>query len=93
MIERGDGSLGIKRKCELLNIVRSTIYYQPKLIDNDDAIVMNEIRDIYQETPFYGYRKITIRLRQKGFIVNRKRVQNLLTLAGIKAIYPVKKQP
>lgn len=91
IIEHGGASLSIKRKCELLNIVRSAMYYQSKSTENDDAIIMNEIRDIYQETPFYGYRKITISLRQKGHIVNHKRVQNLLTLAGIKAIYPAKK--
>lgn len=91
MIEDENTILSIKRKCELLNIVRSTLYYQPKSTENNDAIIMNEIRDIYEEMPFYGYRKITIGLRQKGFIVNHKRVQNLLTLAGIKAIYPAKK--
>ena len=69
------------------------MYYEPKSTENDDAIIMNEIRDLYQEPPFYGYRKITIGLRKKCFIVNHKRVQNLLTLAGIKAIDPAKKKP
>jgi putative transposase len=91
MIEHMGTALSLKRKCELLNVVRSTMYYQPKPIENDTAILMNEIRDIYQETPSYGYRKITIGLRQRGFVVNHKKVQNLLTLAGIKAIYPGKK--
>lgn len=91
MIEYTGTSLSIKRKCELLNIVRSTVYYQPKPLENDIAVLMNEMRDIYQETPSYGYRKITVGLRQRGFVVNHKKVQNLLTVAGIKAIYPTKR--
>jgi putative transposase len=91
MIEHGGRSLSVKRKCELLNVVRSTVYYQPKSVEDNAAVLMNEIRDIYQETPSYGYRKITIGLRQRGFVVNHKKVQNLLATAGIKAIYPAKR--
>lgn len=82
----------VQRKCELLSVARSTMYYQAKPLENtDDVIVLNEIRDIYQESPFYGYRRILVALRQKGFIVNHKKLQRLLNIAGIKAIYPSKK--
>ena len=91
MVEHGNASLGIKRKCELLNIVRSTMYYKPKSSVKDDVEIMNEIRDIYQETPFYGYRRITIGLRERGFVINRKKVQVLMSLADIQAVYPVKR--
>ena len=83
--------LNIKKKCELLNVVRSSVYYQQKNSTNDDAIIMNELRELYQESPFYGYRRITVGLRQKGFIVNHKRVQRLMFSMGLKAIYPGKK--
>jgi len=52
---------------------------------------MNEIRDIYQKYPFYGYRRMLIALRQLGVLINHKRLQRLLSLAGIKAVYPGKK--
>jgi len=52
---------------------------------------MNEMRDIYQETPFYGYRRITVGLRERGFLVNHKKVQTLMSLTGMEAIYPVKR--
>jgi len=91
MIEHGDELLNMKRKCELLNIARSTIYYQHQPAINNDQTIVNEILEIYQETPYYGYRKITIGLRKRGFIVNHKRVQNLMSLSGIKAVYPGKK--
>lgn len=53
--------------------------------------IINEMRDVYQEKPFYGYRRMTVELRKKGFVVNHKKVQRLQSLAGIKAIYPTKK--
>ena len=74
-----------------MNVVRSAVYYKPKPIQNDDAIVMNEVREIYQQRPFYGYRRILVELRKLGFCINHKRLQRLLFCAGIKAIYPGKK--
>lgn len=52
---------------------------------------MNEIREIYQQCPFYGYRRMLIELRKKGSFINHKRLQRLLVSAGIRAIYPGKK--
>jgi putative transposase len=80
-----------KRKCELLNVVRSSMYYKPKEIETDDAFIMNEMQDIYQTIPVYGYRRVTVELRSRGFFVNHKKVQRLMQAAGRKAIYPEKK--
>lgn len=91
MIEHINDTLSVKRKCELLSIARSSIYYQTRSVVNDDTTILNEIRDIYQELPFYGYRRITIQLRQRGFEVNHKKAQRLMQLIGLKAIYPKKR--
>ena len=91
IVECSNEDLDIQRKCELLGVPRSSMYYKPKPLENDDMMIMNEIRSIYQERPFYGYRKITVRLRELGFIANHKRVQRLLKIAGIKAVYPGRK--
>ncbi len=90
MIEHGNKTVDVKRKCELLDIARSSLYYKKKPIKNDDAI-MSEILNIYEEVPVYGYRRITIALRDRGFFVNHKRVQCLMQATGKKAIYPGKK--
>jgi putative transposase len=42
----------------------------------------------YLETPFYGSRKMTVHLKGMGHSVNRKRVQRLMRLMGLEAIYP-----
>ncbi len=66
MIKQNNKTVDLKRRCELLDVARSTIYYQPKLSDNDEVVLLNEIRDIYQECPFYGYRRILVALRKRG---------------------------
>jgi putative transposase len=92
MIEHNK-EVNIKRQCQLLSVARSSIYYdsKPSSTENDDVMLLNEIRDIYQETPFYGYRRIEVELRKKGFVINHKKVQRLMTLGGIKAVYPTKR--
>ena len=43
----------------------------------------------YTRAPFYGYRKMTVRLRrQHGYQVNHKRVARLMRRMGLRAIYP-----
>lgn len=42
----------------------------------------------YMRTPYYGSRKMSMWLRGLGHDVNRKRVQRLMRLMGIEAIYP-----
>lgn len=46
------------------------------------------IFEIYVNSPFFGYRKITIALQRQGHRINRKRVLRLMREMGIKAIYP-----
>ena len=48
---------------------------------------MKLIDRLYMAIPFYGARKIADCLKRQGHIVNRKRVQRLMRLMGIRAIY------
>lgn len=81
-------TLSLRRQCELLGVNRSSLYSQKKAIKVDDAQLLNEIRDIWERCPFYGYRRITDELRVQGLNVNHKRVQRLMVEAGIQAIFP-----
>jgi putative transposase len=49
---------------------------------------MRLIDEQYLRTPFYGSRRMTVWLQAEGWIVNRKRVQRLMRVMGIEAIYP-----
>jgi putative transposase len=88
LIETSPEELSLRRCCELLGLNRSTLYYQEKRADISDIDLLNLIRDIWERCPFYGYRRITQELKANGNKVNRKRVQRLMVLGGIQAIYP-----
>lgn len=88
LVEEQESELSIRRRCELLGVNRSTIYYQPQPMEPDDVELLNEIRDVWHRYPFYGYRRITKELQNQGIDVNRKRVQRLMKLGGVQAIFP-----
>ena len=50
--------------------------------------LMEMIDKQYLKTPFYGSRKMVIYLTSEGYFVNRKRVQRLMKLMNIQAVYP-----
>lgn len=56
---------------------------------------MRRIDEIYLNHPTFGSRKISVKLKDYGFHVCRSRVQRLMRLMGIKAIYakPKTSQP
>jgi len=72
----------------LLGLGRSTLYYQPAPEAPEDLALMRRIDEQYTRCPFYGSRRITAWLRGEGHEVNRKRVQRLLRVMGLQAIYP-----
>ena len=73
----------------LLNIIklaRSTYYYHLKKLNQVDKnqSIKVEIQAIYDEhRGNYGYRRITFELRNRGFVVNQKKVQRLMKLLGL----------
>ncbi len=53
--------------------------------------LMKLIDEQYTKTPFYGIRRMTAFLRRKGFAINHKRVERLMGVMGLQAIYPKKR--
>ena len=88
MIETDHPQLSIRRQCELLGLNRSTWHYQPAETSEDNLCLMRLIDEQYLRTPFYGSRRMAVWLQTEGWPVNRKRVQRLMRLMGIEAIYP-----
>jgi putative transposase len=64
------------------------LYYKEKSPEIDEVDLLNAMRDVWVRRPFYGYRRITAQLRADGIKVNRKRVQRLMRVSGIQAIFP-----
>lgn len=88
MIEAGVGEPSISRQCQLLGLSRSSFYYAPRPIDPEDLELMRLIDEQYLKTPFFGSRSMARHFRRQGRRVNRKRIQRLMRLMGIEAVYP-----
>ena len=71
------------RRCELLEVARSSAYYQAVPTSDDDLVLMRLIDEIHLQWPFYGSRRIGDELEVRGHPVNRKRVQRLMRQMGV----------
>ena len=76
------------RRCELLQLPRSTAYYAPTQLRDGDLELMRQIDEIHLQYPFYGSRRIVDEFDTGGVAVNRKRVQRLMRQMGLQALYP-----
>jgi putative transposase len=72
----------------LLELSRSSFYYEPASESPDNLLLMQLIDEQYTRCPFYGSPRMTAWLRSPGHAVNHKRVERLMQLMGIQAIYP-----
>ena len=82
-------ALPIIRQCELLDLARSTYYYTPEPVSDEELELMKLIDQCYLELPFYGTRRIKDWLLDRhGLTVNRKRIQRLRRLLAIETLYP-----
>ena len=80
--------LPVTRQCELLELNRSTLYYLASAVSSEELALMRRIDEMHLERPFYGSRRIRDWLQDEDHDVNRKRVQRLMRLMGIMAVYP-----
>lgn len=87
MINKQQSSLSVVQQCRLLNVHRSGLYYQPCKESEENLFVMRLLDEQYFKTPFYGVRRLTARLKQQGYCINRKRVKRLMELMGWQTIY------
>ena len=86
MIEQPN-PLSLTRQCQLLGLSRAALYYCPVEVGRYELELMSLIDRQYLRTPFYGSRRMAAWLQTQGHMVNRKRVQRLMRLMGIEAIY------
>jgi putative transposase len=88
MIDTQHPQLSVRRQCELVGLSRATFYRQARGETPFNLCLMRMIDEEYTRAPFYGYRKMTARLKMQGYDVNRKRVARLMHTMGLQAIYP-----
>ena len=85
---KAESQLTVVRRCELLDVARSTAYYEAAAVSDDDLLALRLIDEIHLRLPFYERRRIRDELEEQGHWVNRKRVQRLMRQMGLRALYP-----
>src|SRR5271154_413498 len=87
-VDPADAVLSVSQQCELLGLSRSSFYYEPATESVENLALMALIDKEYTARPFRGSRGMRAWLRREGHKVNRKRVQRLMRLMGLEAVYP-----
>src|SRR6266852_3709870 len=86
MIDRSN-KVTIVRQCELLDLCRSSLYYQPRPVSPTDLTLMRRMDELHIEHPFLGARRMAQLLQREGHAVGRCHVGSLMRRMGIEAIY------
>ena len=68
MIDKED-KLPLTRQCQLLDLSRSGIYYNPVPVSAKDMELLRQIDEIHLVYPFFGARKIRTELWNRGYDV------------------------
>ena len=71
-----------------MDLHRSGYYYEPAKESEENLHLMRLIDEEYMRHPFLGSRRLCDYLQRQGYGVNRKRIQRLMRLMGIEALYP-----
>ena len=87
MVERVNPVLPVSQQCRLLAVSRAAVYRKPAEVSAEDLALMALIDRQYLARPYYGSRRMAAWLATQGHIVNRKRIQRLMRLLGLVAIY------
>jgi putative transposase len=87
LINKENSLLSLRKQCQLLEINRSNLYYQPTGETAENLYLMRLLDEQYTKTPFYGVLKMTEFLCSLGYSVNPKRVRRLLRTMGLEAVY------
>jgi len=88
LVQPDHKGLSVARQCQLLGLPRSSLYYLPVGISDEERALMRAIDRLYTQRPYFGSRRILHELRLAGHTVNRKRVQRLMQVMGLQGMVP-----
>jgi len=86
MIDRTH-ALPLTRQAKLLNLARSSLYYEPCAVSDEDLAIMRRIDALHLEYPFAGSRMLRDLLRKEGVEIGREAVRTMMKRMGVEAIY------
>ena len=86
MVSR-EHKLSLRKQCELLQLSRSRLYYQPVGESTENLRFMEIIDKQFMETPWYGSRQMARYMQRQGHKCGRHRVRRLMRLMRLVPIY------
>ncbi len=75
------------KQCRILEISRSSLYYESVPVNETDLHLMRLIDEIHMQYPFLGSRRIQDELEYREHKVGREHVRTLMRKMGIEALY------
>lgn len=89
MLEMDNAQISLSRRCALLDLSRSSYYYQAACPDAETERLMKLLDRHYTEYPFEGKIKRALWLsKEVGYTVGKKRIGSLMKEMGLETIYP-----
>ena len=90
MIDESESkTISLVKQCALLNINRSSFYYEP-VVNEKKLAIKEEIKAIFEEIPIYGAKKVHCQLLENGFNVCLNSVVSYRQELGLKAVLAVR---
>lgn len=80
--------ISVSQQCSLFGLPRSSYYYRPNQVSEEDLLLMRIMDQQYTDHPSSGSRTMQGILRQHGFAVGRNRIRRLMEVMGLVAVYP-----
>jgi len=81
-------NLPAKTGAELLDVNRTSIYYQRPSASDEDLECKEFIDHIHTDNPAWGARQVSSQFKQHGYNIGRKKTRHYMVEMGIYAIYP-----
>lgn len=85
---KNNKDMSLVKQCGLIELNRSTLYYEPMPYSEAEMSLFNEIDLVYTEMPYYGHRKIWQELLRRGLPIGRDRTLKYMGIMGLEAFYP-----
>lgn len=86
MIDPGN-KLSVQKQTKLLKISRSSVYYQPRPLSEEELALMRKIDELHLEYPFAGNRMLRAFLERDQISIGRRHMRTVMHRMGIEALY------
>lgn len=80
-------AIAIIRQCELLDLPRSSYYYEPEPQTAQNLGLMRRMDELHLNHPYYGVLRMQAELTSEQAPINEKRIRRLMRKMGIEALY------